>query len=142
LGLEFEDYRQTDKMGAVRSADTIEELAGILGLPPKALAQTLQECRRAGDPFGRNFSAKPALSAPYYGIKVTGSLFHTQGGLAIDGNARVLRDDGSTFPNLFAAGGAAAGISGPADWGYLSGNSLLSAVSLGRLAGQSAANQF
>ncbi len=142
LGLEFEDYRQADKMGAVRSADSIEALAEILGLPSDALTQTLEDCRRATDPFGRDFSAKPWLKAPFYGIKVTGSLFHTQGGLAIDGHARVLREDGSKFPNLFAAGGAAAGISGPADWGYLSGNGLLSAVSLGRLAGQSASMEI
>lgn len=143
LGMEFEDYRQAVKLGAVRSADSIEELAAMFGLPSHALARTLEDCRQcaaktATDPFGRDFSAKSPLVAPFYGIKVTGSLFHTQGGLVIDVDARVLRDDGSHFHNLFAAGGAAAGISGPADWGYLSGNGLLSAVPLGRLAGQSA----
>ena len=50
-------------------------------------------------------------------------------------HAYVLQKDGAPFPNLFASGGAAAGISGPADWGYLSGNGLLSAISLGRIAG-------
>ena len=141
LGLEFEDYRQAEKMGAVYAADTIEDLAGRLGLPSDGLTDTLEDCRRFsadGDPFGRDFTAKPPLSPPYYAIKVTGSLFHTQGGLAIDGEARVLHEDGSRFANLFAAGGAAMGISGPADWGYLSGNGLLSAVSLGRIAGQAA----
>ena len=39
-----------------------------------------------------------------------------------------------------ASGGAAAGISGPADWGYLSGNGLLSAISLGRIAGLASAD--
>ena len=38
-----------------------------------------------------------------------------------------------------AAGGAACGVSGPAVWGYLSGNGLLSAVGLGRIAGAAAA---
>jgi fumarate reductase flavoprotein subunit len=51
----------------------------------------------------------------------------------------VCRADGSTLPNLFAAGGAACGVSGPAVWGYLSGNGLLAAVGLGRIAGVSAA---
>jgi fumarate reductase flavoprotein subunit len=51
----------------------------------------------------------------------------------------VLRQDGSAFPNLFAAGGAAAGVSGGQASGYLSGNGLLTATVLGRLAGDAAA---
>ena len=74
-------------------------------------------------------------------MKVTGSLFHTQGGLVVNAQARVLREDGSPFPNLFAGGGAACGVSGSADWGYLSGNGLLTAVTLGRLGGAVAAWQ-
>ena len=73
------------------------------------------------------------------GVRVTGALFHTQGGLVVDSGARVLREDGSPLPNLFAGGGAARGLSGPSRWGYLSGNGLLTATVLGRLAGQSAA---
>ena len=59
----------------------------------------------------------------------------------IDGvlHARVLRADGAPLPNLFAGGGAACGISGSADWGYLSGNGLLTAVTLGRIAGRESA---
>lgn len=94
---------------------------------------------RAADPFGRDFTAKPALTPPFRAVKVTGALFHTQGGLAIDGAARVLRPDGTALPNLFAAGGAACGVSGAHVWGYLSGNGLLAAIGLGRLAGADAA---
>ena len=66
-------------------------------------------------------------------------LFHTQGGLVIDAAARVLRDDGAPLPNLFAAGDAACGVSGPDVGGYLSGNGLLAAVTQGRIAGRAAA---
>ena len=72
---------------------------------------------------------------------MTGALFHTQGGLAIDACGRVKRDNGAAFPNLFAAGGAAAGVSGATAAGYLSGNGLLTATVLGRLAGRAAAEQ-
>ena len=65
--------------------------------------------------------------------------FHTQGGLLVDDRARVLKPGNTALPNLFAAGGAACGVSGPECWGYLSGNGLLSAVGLGRIAGTSAA---
>jgi fumarate reductase flavoprotein subunit len=71
-------------------------------------------------------------------VRVTGALFHTQGGLAVDGQARVLRPDGRALPNLYAAGGAACGVSGSRASGYLSGNGLLTAVALGRLAGLAA----
>jgi len=85
---------------------------------------------------GRVF--KRALQAPYYAVKVTGALFHTQGGLAIDAQCRVLNQNGQPFPNLLAAGGAAGGVSGNAVWGYLSGNGLLSAVAGGFIAAQTA----
>jgi fumarate reductase flavoprotein subunit len=70
-----------------------------------------------------------------------GALTHTQGGLEIDTQGRVLRPDRSAFPNLFAGGGAARGLSGPADWGYLSGSGLLMATNMGRITGEVAAAQ-
>jgi fumarate reductase flavoprotein subunit len=57
----------------------------------------------------------------------------------VDTTSRVKRKDGSLFPNLFAADGAAVGISGSTAAGYLSGNGLLTATVLGGLAGQQAA---
>ena len=54
-------------------------------------------------------------------------------------SARVKRKDGKLFPNLFAAGGAASGVSGLTAAGYLSGNGLLTATVLGRFAGMEAA---
>jgi len=53
-----------------------------------------------------------------------------------------LRVDGSPFPNLLAAGGAARGVSGNAVWGYLSGNGLLSAVAGGSIAAHAAARDL
>mgnify|MGYP006393963459 CR=1 FL=1 len=67
------------------------------------------------------------------------AIFHTQGGLQIDGNAQVLRPDGTKLPNLFAGGGAARSVSGPAHWGYLPAMGLATAVTFGRLAGEAAA---
>ena len=144
LGLEFEDFRNAEAAGAIRHGATPEALAAATGLPPAALAETLKTVRRsqAGlqrDPFGRDFTGKPPLTAPYCAVKVTGALFHTQGGLAVDEAARVQRAGGGALPNLFAGGGAACGVSGPGIEGYLSGNGLLTAITLGRIAGQRAA---
>ncbi|MDB5806628.1 MAG: 3-ketosteroid dehydrogenase [Betaproteobacteria bacterium] len=145
----FPDYTELCKAGAIREAFSASSLASQLHLPVGAVEETLynaQAMQRGElrdpaliDPFGRDFSSKPALEAPYYAVKVTGALFHTQGGLEIDAQARVLREDGSALPNLYAGGGAARGISGGQVWGYLSGNGLLTAVTQGRIAALHAA---
>ena len=141
---EFNDYREAITAGAVREASTPGELAELFGLPAQALEETLAETAAltrgvTTDSFGRDFTGRPELAAPWYGVRVTGALFHTQGGLRVDARARVLREDGSAFPNLFAGGGAARGVSGPSRWGYIAGNGLLTATTYGRLAGETAA---
>jgi fumarate reductase flavoprotein subunit len=144
LMLAFDDYHNALSAGAVVEAADVAGLAAATGLPEAALAQTLAEVAalvrgEGADAFGRDFTGHPELAAPYHAAKVTGALFHTQGGLAIDRDARVLRTDGTPLPNLFAGGGAARGISGSGAAGYLAGNGLLAATALGRLAGMSAA---
>ena len=133
LGLTFPDYQEAFRAGAVKRDPSFPRLN-----------QTLEKTRGLAasggqDEFGRSFSGRPALAPPYYAIKVTGALFHTQGGLVVDERARVLDRAGRPLPNLFAGGGAACGLSGNHVWGYLSGNGLLSAVVLGRIAGAGAA---
>lgn len=140
----FEDYKVALSAGAVTKADTIEELAAALRLPADALAKTVAEvaaCVEAGEPdrFGRKFAERPVLTAPFYAAKVTGALFHTQGGLMVDEHCRVLREDGTPIENLYAGGGAARGLSGDAASGYMAGNGLLTATTMGKIAGRHAA---
>lgn len=137
---QFQDFKEAEAQGAVRWAETRADLAVTTGLPAARLSETLARIPEAGgrDSFGRTFRGAP-LTPPYAAVRVTGALFHTQGGLNIDAHARVRRRAGGAFPNLYAAGGAAVGVSGRDDGGYLSGNGLLSAVVLGRISGQAAA---
>lgn len=142
----FEDYRQAWNAGAVVQADSIESLARAMNIPEQMLSQTIHSTRSlcvdsGTDSMGRQFQPDQTLTPPFYAIRVTGALFHTQGGLAVDHEARVLRPDGQPIPGLYAGGGAARGVSGPGDSGYLSGNGLLAAVMLGATAGESAARQ-
>jgi fumarate reductase flavoprotein subunit len=144
IARQFEDFRQAEKLGAIISANSIDSLSQKTGLPPGPLGDTIRavdEMKRGetNDPFGRIFLGAAALASPFKAVRVTGALFHTQGGLAIDRNARVLRADGRAFGNIYAAGGAATGVSGPKADGYLSGNGLLTATVLGRLAGMHSA---
>jgi fumarate reductase flavoprotein subunit len=124
----FPDFVAAESAGARRTAADASALAAIIGCDAAVLARTLAGTR---------------LAAPYHAIKVTGALFHTQGGLDIDQRCRVLRAaDRAPFPNLLAAGGAARGVSGNAVWGYLSGNGLLSAVAGGAIAARTIAESF
>jgi fumarate reductase flavoprotein subunit len=141
---QFEDFRNAERAGALLGAQTIAELATAMHVSVAALTKEWNEIERlkaqsARDRFGRQFAPEQRCAPPFHAVKVTGALFHTQGGLAIDASARVKHKDGSSFPNLFAAGGAAAGVSGETAAGYLSGNGLLIATVLGRLAGAAAA---
>ncbi|WP_425405404.1 FAD-dependent oxidoreductase [Hwanghaeella sp.] len=137
LGLEFEDYRNAVAQGAVVNAESAAELARRIGVDAVALSAAIAETHESGiDRFGRDFLSKPGLEAPFHAVKVSGALFHTQGGLRVDGAARVLKaGSDAPLPNIYAGGGAACGVSGPDVSGYLSGNGLLTAVTLGRLAG-------
>jgi len=139
----FPDYQEAMAAGAIRQACDVSELASVTSLPAAALEATLShvamyQSGESADPSGRDFTGKLALAAPYYAVKVTGALFHTQGGLMIDDQARVMREDGEPFANLFAGGGAACGVSGPDVSGYLSGNGLLTAIGFGFVAGDAA----
>ena len=140
LGRKFEDFRNAEDSGAVITAQTLADLASRIGVDEAALAATMQECSDLADSgkvdgFGRTFNQGTLLTPPYCAVKVTGALFHTQGGLLVDEHARVRRKDGTVFDSLFACGGAACGVSGPDVSGYLSGNGLLTALALGHLAG-------
>lgn len=145
LGLQFPDYRDAWQAGAMHRGG-VRALAQKTGLPADALAATLTRTRAcaagAADPFGRDFTGQPPLGGDLFAIRVTGALFHTQGGLDIDDDARVLRDGGGRFANLYAAGGAACGVSGARVEGYLSGNGLLTAIGLGWVAGAAAARAW
>ena len=142
--MQFDDYHQAISAGCIHKADTPAELAALIGVDAAGLAATIAETHvlvesGAPDRFGRSFAGKAPLEAPLYAVKVTGALFHTQGGLDVDGDGRVLDGERQPFPNLYAGGGAARGVSGPGADGYMAGNGLLTATTLGRLAGAHAA---
>ncbi len=140
--LVFKDYQDLVDAGAVRWSDDLTDLAHIVGAPVEAVEATLSAAAAAAsgaasDPFGRT-GWEQQLSPPYGAVKVTGALFHTQGGLRVDASARIL-SGGEPIPGMFAAGGAAIGMSGHGASGYLAGNGLLAALGLGYIAGKHAA---
>ena len=134
----FKDFQDLEAAGAVKWAVDAEQLSRITGAPLDAITRSLADVAnfasgQEGDPFARANWGRP-LASPYGVVRVGGALFHTQGGLRVDDEGRVLGPDG-VIPGLFAAGGAAMGISGHGAAGYLGGNGLLSAFVLGYAAG-------
>jgi fumarate reductase flavoprotein subunit len=146
LCLPFADYRDVAGSGAIRTATTATELAAGISVPAGTLRAELAEAAavaagdQPADRFGRTVFGAP-LSPPFKAIRVIPALFHTQGGLLVDSHARVLTAAGPPVPGLYAAGGAAVGISGHGAAGYLGGNGLLPALGLAYLAATHAAQR-
>ena len=127
--------------GLTVQGDTIEELAGKIGIDPAVLAKTLEDWNQAvkdqNDPlFGRTTGMDNDLSTPpYYAIKIAPGIHHTMGGVKIDTSAEVISTEGTAIPGLFAAGEVTGGVHGG---NRLGGNAVADIVIFGRIAAQSA----
>ncbi len=141
-----QEFAALASLGGVIAAAGVAELAARMGVDETGLRSTLDAARDAArgigaDAFGRIDWGLAPLEPPYAATRVATALLHTQGGLAVDDQARVLRRGGDLVPGLYASGGAAGGISGlTGSGGYTSGNGLLAALGLGLIAGRSAAH--
>lgn len=137
----FEKFKEA---GIVFSGDTAEELAAQLNIDSAKFAQTITEYQasivRGEDEFNRT-KLPESFEAPYYAIKITGDLRHTQGGLVTDIATHVMKEDGTLIPGLYAAGGVMEGFSSTGGPGYMSGNGLLQAFIFGKIAGERAATE-
>jgi 3-oxosteroid 1-dehydrogenase len=112
---------------------TLTRLAGRIGVPPDALASTVERFNRfarAGvdDDFGRGTSVydryygdprhrpNPCLGElvkpPFYAVAIVPGDLGTKGGVTTDERARVLREDGTAIAGLYAAGNTSAAVMG------------------------------
>ncbi|MDO5319172.1 MAG: FAD-binding protein [bacterium] len=88
--------------------------------------------------FGRAGLVPLAEEGPYYAIKVIRSTVAGFGGFEINTDAQVLKEDGTAFPNLFAAGECASGQFFATVY-PCSGSMLSISTTYGRVAGKNAA---
>lgn len=89
IARQFEDFKRAGTLGAILTADSWAALAARMGVPAAALAATMVELaqrKESGGPdaFERDLTGLPQLVPPFHAVKVTGALFHTQGGLVVD----------------------------------------------------------
>lgn len=144
--------RQEAEAGRTPRADSLEELAAKIDVPPAALVATVNRWNdglpRGEDPDflrHRTLAAKgstenpdPIDKAPFYAVRtLPAELVCTHAGLEIDEAAAVLDERGDVIPGLFAAGEAGAGVLGLRYVG--GGNAVANALTFGRIAGRGGA---
>jgi fumarate reductase flavoprotein subunit len=141
---DYPRFNECLEASIVHRGQSLAELARQFDLQENNLVSTVDAYNQAvmtgRDEFGRTRFNEP-LTPPFYGIRVTSALVQTLGGLRVDEQARVLREDGAPIPGLYAGGGTAAGLAGERVEGYLAGAGLLSAFGLGWIAGLNAADK-
>ncbi len=136
------------------SANTIEDLAKLLGIDPIALNQTIDDynsdIKTCGydKKFGRTkwglVDLKKPLETintpPFYAIKCKMSLTSMKGGLKINTKAQVIDVFGNVIPGLYAAGEVIGGLQLIPSH-YYTGHMTMNAFVFGRLTGIYAAEE-
>lgn len=126
------------KAGTLFIGNTIEELAGKMGVPADALKKTIDEYNKAVDtkvdPFGRNpnMLVNKIEKAPFYSGRIVMARHHTMGGVCINVKTQVLDRHGKVIPGLYAAGEITGGIHGT---NRVGGNAIADVFTFGRIAG-------
>lgn len=124
-------------------ADTIADLAEQIAVDPATLEETIDGYNAvidAGEDLmvdpGKKLLGDKVEDGPFYASKRIPTIHYTMGGLAINTDAQVTKEDGTPIANLFAAGECTGGVQGG---NRLGGNSFTDIIVFGRIAGQSAA---
>jgi len=144
ISFEWKDDNSTGlELGILKKADTVGELAALIGVDPETLEVTLQTWNGACDSerdaqFGRlPGSFTPVRTPPFYTAEVWPVVSNTQGGPVHDASQRVIGVDGEPIAGLYAVGelGSAFGHL------YMSGGNISECLISGRLAARDIAGQ-
>jgi len=121
------------RSGFLKRADTIEDLARLCNIDPATLKASVDrfnagaregkdpEFHRGerayddwlGDPFHRPSQTLGTIEkGPFYAVNMVPGDVGTYGGVVTDADARVLREDGSPIPGLYATGTTTASVMG------------------------------
>ena len=136
-----DDNLKEVESGILQRADTLTELAGLLGLDAAALEQSVARwnalCAKSiDDDFARpGGSMTPIKTPPFYGAPVWATLSNTQGGPVHDAEQRVIDVYGRPIPRLYAAGELGSSFGHL----YMSGGNIAECFVTGRIAGKNAA---
>ena len=99
--------------GVLKKADTLEELAGIMGFEgetKKTFLATVERCNQLYDQGEDVDFGKPAYrmssvtQPPFYAARIAGTMLVTMHGVITDTNSQPLREDGSVIDGLYVCG--------------------------------------
>lgn len=132
----FKIAEEAKDRAGVFVADTLEELAEIIGIDADGLVKTVAEWNEmvangVDTKFGRTAMMMPISQAPYYAIKSSLAPTLGHGGLMRNEKSEVIKITGQSIPGLYAAGE----ITGAAN---ANGYTISHCITWGRIAAQNA----
>ncbi|MFC1937060.1 FAD-dependent tricarballylate dehydrogenase TcuA [Chloroflexota bacterium] len=150
-----EFHRAWRPVGEPYQADTLEELAGKLGLPPAALIKTVEEFNAAIQPGELDLDcldgkhtegitppksnwAMPLDAPPFTAVPVTGGITFTFGGLKTNGIGQVISTWEKVIEGLYAVGEPVGEVF---YYNYPGATSVIRGAVFGRIAGKHAAER-
>jgi fumarate reductase flavoprotein subunit len=116
--------------GTLHRADNLAELATLAGIAPKALEETVARYNTALDqgtldklapPRSAKTKPWPIRTPPFYAMPICVAITNCMGGIAVDGDGRVLDKADKPIPGLYAAGSTVGGLDGGPHAGYVGG---------------------
>ncbi len=130
--------------GLMAECDTIQECAEKMGVNADELLKTVEKWNGfVENGKDEDFNKRGTLYAideegPSWLVKVAPAVHHTMGGITIDTNTHVLREDGSVITGLYAAGETTGGIHGN---NRLGSCAIADITVFGRIAGETAVSE-
>lgn len=135
--------------GNVFKADTIEELAEMMGIDPKVLTETVDKnnyhasIREDEEYYKVKTYLREVKQPPFYATKMNPRFLGTLGGVKINEHTQAIaKDSNQPIPGLYVTGNDAGGMYGDSYDLLLGGGTLGFAVNSGRIAAEHAVSQM
>ncbi len=139
--LKDDGYISEEREAAIKSADTPEALAALIGADPEILARTIADFNSFAQ-NGRDYkcerdpeSMRAFDGGTYYAAEFRPMVLNTQGGPRRNKNAEIVDTKGEPIPHLYSAGE----LGGITAFQYNSGGNLAECMVFGKIAGTNAA---
>jgi fumarate reductase flavoprotein subunit len=137
-----ENVKKYIEKGYIRSAETLEELAGKIKVPEAAFMKTVKRYNELAQQgvdldYGKRAACLTKIEKPtFYAVPLGTALLVTLGGLQINEQLQVLDEEKNVIPGLYAAGNASGSYYANDYCVNLPGNSHGRAFTFGYLAGK------
>ncbi len=138
------DKELARKRGNVFKANTIDELAKLVGIDAAALKNSVEKMNQAASTrtdteFGKRAKfLRPVATAPFYAVKLLPRHLGTLGGVRITAKTEALNAKGERIPGLYAVGTDSGGMYGDSYDLLLGGSTAAYALNSGRIAAENA----